>query len=103
MFGGLRRRACWWRASCPSSARVLGRRPADHGADGRGRSLICLLGVVDDKWELDALTKLAGQVLAAGVMVLRGVQMLYLPIGNLAASRPTASRRVVLGRSRAPC
>ncbi len=50
-----------------------------------GAVLICLLGVVDDKWELDALTKLAGQVLAAGVMVIGGVQMLYLPIGGLGA------------------
>lgn len=40
--------------------------------------LITLLGVVDDKWELDALTKLAGQIVAAGVMVLMGVQLSYL-------------------------
>ncbi|MDQ1643272.1 MAG: UDP-GlcNAc:undecaprenyl-phosphate/decaprenyl-phosphate GlcNAc-phosphate transferase [Actinomycetota bacterium] len=46
-----------------------------------GATLICLLGIADDKWQLDAVTKLAGQVLAAGVMVLLGVQMLYLPIG----------------------
>ena len=45
-----------------------------------GAGLICLLGIADDKWGLDAVTKLAGQVLAAGVMVLQGVQMLYLPI-----------------------
>ena len=50
-----------------------------------GAVLICLLGVADDKWELDALTKLAGQVLASGVMVIGGVQMLYLPIGGLGA------------------
>ena len=48
-----------------------------------GAGLICLLGVADDRWELDALTKLAGQVLAAGVMVIGGVQMLFLPIGGL--------------------
>ncbi len=47
-----------------------------------GATLICLLGIADDKWGLDAVTKLAGQVLAAGVMVLQGVQMLYLPIGG---------------------
>src|ERR671918_1941721 len=47
-----------------------------------GAVLICLLGVADDRWQLDALTKLAGQVLAAGVMVLGGVQMLFLPIRN---------------------
>ena len=42
--------------------------------------LICLLGAVDDRWGLDALTKLAGQSLAAGVMVILGLQLLYLPI-----------------------
>jgi UDP-GlcNAc:undecaprenyl-phosphate GlcNAc-1-phosphate transferase len=42
-------------------------------------AIICALGVVDDRWGLDALTKLAGQILAAGVMVLQGVQWLYLP------------------------
>src|SRR3712207_9120953 len=30
--------------------------------------LICLLGVLDDKFGLDALTKLTGQIAAAGVM-----------------------------------
>jgi UDP-GlcNAc:undecaprenyl-phosphate GlcNAc-1-phosphate transferase len=49
-----------------------------------GAVLVCLLGIADDRWELDAVTKLAGQVLAAGVMVLQGVQMLYLPFGGLA-------------------
>jgi UDP-GlcNAc:undecaprenyl-phosphate/decaprenyl-phosphate GlcNAc-1-phosphate transferase len=47
-----------------------------------GAVLITLLGVADDRWELDALTKLAGQVLAAGVMVIGGIQMLYLPTGD---------------------
>src|SRR4051812_43958674 len=46
-----------------------------------GAVLITALGVADDRWELDALTKLAGQVLAAGVMVIGGIQMLYLPLG----------------------
>jgi len=53
-----------------------------------GALLICLLGVADDRWELDAVTKLAGQVLAAGVMVLQGVQMLFLPLGGLAPGPP---------------
>lgn len=42
--------------------------------------LICLLGLIDDKWEMDALTKFAGETVAAGVMVLMGVQLSYLPI-----------------------
>lgn len=45
--------------------------------------VVCLLGVADDVWELDALTKLAGQVLAAGLMAWQGVQLVTLPIGGL--------------------
>jgi len=48
-------------------------------------AMICGLGVLDDKYELDSITKLAGQVAATGVMVTKGgVQMtaVYLPIGH---------------------
>jgi len=45
-----------------------------------GGGLLVVLGALDDRWGLDALTKLAGQVLAAGVMVLQGVQLLFLPL-----------------------
>ena len=47
--------------------------------------LICLLGVLDDKWGLDALTKLTGQTAAAGVMVLFGVQLafVFLPVADI--------------------
>ena len=62
-----------------------------------GAVLICALGVADDRWGLDALTKLAGQVLAAGVMVLAGVQMLYLPIGSLGGSGDDFPDTFVLG------
>jgi UDP-GlcNAc:undecaprenyl-phosphate GlcNAc-1-phosphate transferase len=41
-------------------------------------ALICLVGVVDDLIELDALTKLGGQVLAAAFLVLNGVQLYSL-------------------------
>ena len=37
---------------------------------------ICLLGMADDKWQLDAVTKLAGQTVSAGIMVLLGLQLL---------------------------
>ena len=46
--------------------------------------MIFLLGALDDRYELDSLTKLAGQVAASGVMVtLGGVQLteVYLPWG----------------------
>lgn len=41
-------------------------------------SLICVLGVIDDVIELDALTKLGGQVLAAGILVLNEVRFYYV-------------------------
>jgi UDP-GlcNAc:undecaprenyl-phosphate GlcNAc-1-phosphate transferase len=62
-----------------------------------GAVLICLLGAADDKWELDALTKLAGQVLVAGVLVLQGVQMLYLPVGGLGGASDGSPGAFVLG------
>ncbi|MGI8695274.1 MAG: glycosyltransferase family 4 protein [Mycobacteriales bacterium] len=47
--------------------------------------IICVVGVLDDRYELDALTKFAGQIVAAGPMVLLGVQYLlfYLPFGGI--------------------
>jgi UDP-GlcNAc:undecaprenyl-phosphate/decaprenyl-phosphate GlcNAc-1-phosphate transferase len=43
-------------------------------------AIICLVGMLDDRYELDSLTKLAGQVVAAGVMVIKGgVQLTLLP------------------------
>ena len=48
--------------------------------------LIVLLGLVDDKWGIDALTKLGGQVVAAGVMVLLGLQLLTLTLPGISLS-----------------
>jgi UDP-GlcNAc:undecaprenyl-phosphate GlcNAc-1-phosphate transferase len=47
--------------------------------------LICLLGAVDDRFDLDALTKLTGQIACAGVMALFGVQItfFYVPFGDV--------------------
>ncbi|MGW1181344.1 MraY family glycosyltransferase [Streptomyces drozdowiczii] len=45
-----------------------------------GAALIWLIGVLDDKFEIDALIKLGGQMLAAAVMVLQGLTILWLPI-----------------------
>lgn len=42
--------------------------------------IVCLVGAIDDIRELDWLTKLAGQFLAAGLMAWSGVQLLSLPI-----------------------
>jgi len=50
--------------------------------------LIVLVGALDDRFGLDALTKLAGQATAAGVLVLMGVQWtaVYLPWGGSGGS-----------------
>ncbi|GAA4660916.1 MraY family glycosyltransferase [Kineococcus glutinatus] len=48
-----------------------------------GAAIVCAVGVVDDVVQLDAVTKLAGQVLAAGVMAWQGVRLLSLPVGGL--------------------
>jgi UDP-GlcNAc:undecaprenyl-phosphate/decaprenyl-phosphate GlcNAc-1-phosphate transferase len=45
-----------------------------------GAVIVCGVGVLDDIRELDWLTKLAGQMLAAGVMAFKGVQLLSLPL-----------------------
>ncbi|MDG9704109.1 MraY family glycosyltransferase [Streptomyces sp. DH37] len=54
-----------------------------------GAGLIWLLGVLDDKWGVDALVKLGGQMIAAGVMVWQGLTILWLPVpgvGNVAVT-----------------
>jgi UDP-GlcNAc:undecaprenyl-phosphate/decaprenyl-phosphate GlcNAc-1-phosphate transferase len=42
-------------------------------------ALICAVGVLDDLFELDALTKLVGQVLAAGFLIVFNIQYVFLP------------------------
>jgi UDP-GlcNAc:undecaprenyl-phosphate GlcNAc-1-phosphate transferase len=46
--------------------------------------VIMLVGVIDDRWGLDALTKFVGQVTAAGLLVIMGVSwfVVYSPIGG---------------------
>ncbi|GIG41487.1 MraY family glycosyltransferase [Cellulomonas phragmiteti] len=56
-----------------------------------GAALVCALGVADDIWDLDWLTKLMGQVLAAGFLAWQGVLLYTLPIGGvLSGSARTA-------------
>ncbi|KSU56887.1 MraY family glycosyltransferase [Gordonia hongkongensis] len=48
-------------------------------------TVIVLVGVVDDRWGLDALTKFVGQLTAAGVLVLLGISwlQLYIPFADI--------------------
>ncbi|MBF6356386.1 undecaprenyl/decaprenyl-phosphate alpha-N-acetylglucosaminyl 1-phosphate transferase [Nocardia higoensis] len=47
-------------------------------------TLIVVVGIVDDRWGLDALTKFAGQVTAAGVMAMMGLSwfVIYNPFDD---------------------
>lgn len=56
-----------------------------------GVAIIAVLGIIDDKWGLDAPTKLAGQVLAAGVMAFQGIAIIWLPIGGTFVLDPITS------------
>ncbi len=43
-------------------------------------ALICTVGVVDDLFDLSAIAKFAGQTLAAGIVVLNGVKLYWIPL-----------------------
>lgn len=62
-------------------------------------AMICAVGVVDDLIELDALTKLGGQIVAAGFMVLNDVKLysLKLPgVGQLVLDPTQAGLLTIL-------
>ena len=69
--------------SLPALSRVF--RYSDVQAVVVAGGVIVLLGAVDDRWGIDALTKLAGQVLATGVMVLLGPALLTLTLPGVGA------------------
>jgi UDP-GlcNAc:undecaprenyl-phosphate/decaprenyl-phosphate GlcNAc-1-phosphate transferase len=63
----------------PLLSRVFDTGAGTWKAVASGAVIICGLGVIDDRWGLDALTKLTGQALAGAVMALQGVQLYYFP------------------------
>jgi UDP-GlcNAc:undecaprenyl-phosphate GlcNAc-1-phosphate transferase len=50
-----------------------------------GAGIVCALGVADDIWDLDWLTKLMGQVLAAGFLAWQGVVLFQMPLLGVVA------------------
>ncbi|RNM15291.1 glycosyltransferase family 4 protein [Nocardioides pocheonensis] len=61
----------------------------DAGVVLIGGAIICAVGVLDDLIELDALTKLGGQIVAAGYLVLNGVQLYSLRIPGVGVGQFT--------------
>ncbi|MFF4339757.1 MraY family glycosyltransferase [Kitasatospora sp. NPDC001540] len=53
---------------------------ADIKALLSGAGIMFVLGVLDDKWGVDALVKLGGQMIAAGVMVWQGITVIAIPV-----------------------
>ncbi|MFF3765099.1 MraY family glycosyltransferase [Streptomyces sp. NPDC001922] len=61
-----------------------------------GAALIWLLGVLDDKWGVDALIKLGGQMIAAGVMVMQGLTILWIPVPGVGSVALTPMQGTLL-------
>ncbi|MFF4157492.1 MraY family glycosyltransferase [Streptomyces sp. NPDC001678] len=61
-----------------------------------GAGLIWILGVLDDKWGVDALVKLGGQMIAAGVMVLQGLTILWIPVPGVGSVSLTPMQGTLL-------
>lgn len=58
--------------------------------------IIVLIGVADDLWDLDWLTKLAGQIIAAGILAWQGLQLSTLPIGGQVIVSPYISLTITV-------
>ena len=59
-------------------------------------TLLVAIGLIDDRFELDALTKLAGQALAAGILLIFGIQVLWLPINGVITLPPSIGQLVTV-------
>ncbi len=53
-----------------------------------GGAVVCIVGAIDDVVDLDPLTKLAGQIIAAGVMAFSGVQLFSVPFFGVTTVLP---------------
>jgi UDP-GlcNAc:undecaprenyl-phosphate/decaprenyl-phosphate GlcNAc-1-phosphate transferase len=58
--------------------------------------LIVVIGVIDDRWGLSAIGKLAGQIAAAGVLVASGAQLSSFPLPKDGVFTLTQNEGVVL-------
>lgn len=58
-------------------------------------SVICGVGILDDLLELNPLSKLAGQIFAAGLLVAFGVKMYYIPLDDNTIALDSFSQVVI--------
>ncbi|MFI5532669.1 MraY family glycosyltransferase [Kitasatospora sp. NPDC051853] len=69
---------------------------ADIRALLAGAGIMWLLGVLDDKWGVDALVKLGGQMIAAGVMVWQGVTVISIPVPGVGPVAVTPTMGMII-------
>jgi UDP-GlcNAc:undecaprenyl-phosphate/decaprenyl-phosphate GlcNAc-1-phosphate transferase len=84
MFGGMVA-ALLMASRLPHLHKVFTESPTWVGLLSAG-GLLVVVGIADDRWDIDQLTKAAGQVAAAGLLIMNGVQLLWIPLpgGTLA-------------------
>jgi UDP-GlcNAc:undecaprenyl-phosphate GlcNAc-1-phosphate transferase len=58
--------------------------------------LIVVIGVIDDRWGMNALSKLAGQVAAGAILVVSGCELGWLPLPDGGTFTPDAVQAMVL-------
>ncbi|MER5637690.1 MraY family glycosyltransferase [Kitasatospora sp. NPDC002227] len=69
---------------------------ADVKALLSGAGIMWVLGVLDDKWGVDALVKLGGQMIAAGVMVWQGVTVISIPVPGFETVTVTPTQGMII-------
>jgi UDP-GlcNAc:undecaprenyl-phosphate GlcNAc-1-phosphate transferase len=58
--------------------------------------LIVAIGIVDDRWGMNAISKLAGQVAAGAILVASGCELGWLPLPGGGTFSPTSNQATVL-------
>lgn len=59
-------------------------------------TFIMVLGALDDLYDLDSITKFAGQAVAGGILLLHGVQILWLPINGIYILPPSIGQLLTI-------
>ena len=59
-------------------------------------TFIMILGALDDMYDLDSITKFAGQAVAGGILLLHGVQILWLPINGIYILPPSIGQLITI-------
>lgn len=59
-------------------------------------TLLVVIGLLDDRFDLDAPTKFAGQAMAAGILAWQGIGFIWLPLGNATVLDPLTSTGLTL-------